>query len=359
MKTLNKACILIYLLNFSFGYSQSPNLEDFKMTNETTPTFLLLEESPTSIYTPDNVKALVVHGFKNFGESMSIEMAPYFFIKNPDRTFYNYIGIDSIGGGVKQYPFRGLNTTNISFGYIDKEFEGIEGERKTYSIGIRTTLLRFYDKNKLHKSATEMANYLSELRPPKEVLIEGEEAIKEYILSINEKEENKKIIANFKKTTKPIFRLDGAMAYSTLYKENIITSGKANRFGTWVTAEASFLLNEGGTSDYNNYFNLLLTARFIKDGFNVDTNAVFYNQHYRDYGGKVEFEFEGFAFAYEYIYRNATIKSERSVGSIRYSLTNDITISGGFGKDFSLKDNLVTLFGINWGFIIGDDSLSF
>ena len=39
--------------------------------------------------------------------------------------------------------FSGLNTTTLSFGYVDKEFAGI-GEAKILCCGFNTTLLRWY-----------------------------------------------------------------------------------------------------------------------------------------------------------------------------------------------------------------------
>ncbi len=375
-----KKIFLFYCIGIcSLTYSQekSTDLGDFKMSSDSSPAFLLVEESPTLIYTTDNLKALVIHGLDNFGESISIEVAPYFFIgtKSTGRTYYKYMGVekDSITGNIKQYPFRGLNTTNISFAYVNKEFEGIEGKRKTFSIGIRTTLLRFYNKDKLISGAVEMAGALANIAPDPDLIeqlinakiekdtvkiAEIESAIKAFYEE--EKVKNKTVIERFKKTTKPFFRLDGAFAYSSLFKENSSSSDMANRFGTWLTAAGSLLLNEDGESAHNNYISILLTGRYIEDGFNVNTeDDIYFNKYYRDFGGKIEFEFGKFTFGYEYISRIGTVNSERSVGNIKFTINENLSISGGFGKDFPLEDNLITTFGVNWGLNLGNSNVSF
>lgn len=363
---------IIFLVCLSYsGWAQDgktdQNLSDFTMSNPSSPAFLLVGESPTEIYTPTNLKALALHVFNNFGESFSIEVAPYFFInrKSKNRTYYKYIGIeeDQTTGEIKQHPFRGLNTTTLSFAYVDKEFEGIEGERKTYSIGLRTTLLRFYDKNKIYNEAKKVGDILKNLEsPPVNVLADAsgddpvKRAIAEKAIIEHYKKEKEKIspqLKEFKKTIKPYVSVDGAIGYSALFKEDKIDSGTANRLGSWITGQGSLILNEGSDSERSNYLNVLISARYIEDEFNINSDDQFFKTFYRDLGAKVELEIGRFSLAYEYISRDGSINSERSVGSLKYILSKDISLIGGFGKDFPVDDNLVTLFGINWGVNFG------
>ncbi|PKV51299.1 hypothetical protein ATE84_3374 [Aquimarina sp. MAR_2010_214] len=368
-KTILFTTVLVYL-SYS-GCAQEgktdQNLSDFTMSNPSSPAFLLVGESPTEIYTPTNLKALALHVFNNFGESFSIEVAPYFFInrKSNNRTYYKYIGIeeDQTTGEIKQKPFRGLNTTTLSFAYVDKEFEGIVGKRKTYAIGLRTTLLRFYDKDKIHGEAKKVGDILKNLdSPPVDVLADAsgddpvKRAIAEKAIIEHYKKEKEKIspqLKEFKKTIKPYVSVDGAIGYSALFKEDKIDSGTANRLGTWITGQGSLILNEGSDSERNNYLNVLVTARYIEDEFNINSDDQFFKTFYRDLGAKVELEIDRFSLAYEYISRDGSINSERSVGTLKYTLSKDITLLGGFGKDFPVDDNLVTLFGINWGVNFG------
>ncbi|APY07080.1 hypothetical protein BWZ20_01630 [Winogradskyella sp. J14-2] len=343
----------------SICVAQNVDLSQFTLSNPSSPAFVLVEETPTAIYTPDNFKALALHALNNFGESFSIEATPYFLInqESKNRTYQKYVGVmKDDSGELKQNPFSGLKTTTISLAYVDKEFSGLPNERKTYSIGARTTLLRFYNKDKVHKNTVAMATALSNIVTPQNVLIQGEEAIQAYY---NEKQDEiNALLKPFEKTIKPIFRLDFAAGYSTMFKENSISSGTANRIGAWLTSETSLILNEGSDAKTNNYFNLFLTARYVEDGFNINTNDDYFTTYYRDFGGKLDFEFGKLTFGYEYISRSGTFTSERSVGNIMYSINKDISISGGFGKDFSVTDdNLLTIFGIHWGLNTGNSKV--
>lgn len=343
------------------------NLNEFQMSNNTSPAFLLLEETVTDIYTPENVKALALHVQNNFGESMAIEVAPYFFMnpKSKNRTYYKYIGVYDDKGELKQNPFSGLNTTTISFAYLKKDYENIESdnENKTFAIGARTTLIRFYNKKKVWDNANEISNALAQLgSPPQKILSmppgpEKEEAIKKYYLEEQKVDERFK---KYQKTIKPIFKIDAAGAYSNLFIDNSVNSNTVNRLGAWLTGEFSLIINEDDEqSSTNNYINLLITARYIEDGFNSSDGLEFSTNYYRDFGGKISMDMGKFSFGYEYISRNGSVSSKRSVGNISFAIDKNITLTGGFGKDFNLTDNLLTLFGVNWGINFGNSSASF
>ncbi len=358
---MKRFSLFILLLVANLGIAQV-DLSQFSMSNNSSPAFLLIEETPTIIYIPDNLKALSIYAMDNLGKSLSLEVNPYFFI-NPnkkDRTFYKYIGVDNESDATKrkQHPFSGLNTTTISFAYLNKAYKGIgNDEKKTYSVGLRTTILRFFKKQEVYQNIVGMQTVLSKINVPVAILGQGEEAIKKYYTEhINE---INVLFKPYQKTIKPVFRLDGAVAYSTLFKENTTNSDTANRFGSWLTAQGSMILNEGSDSKYNNYFNLLLTARYIDDGFNYNAENNYFKLHYLDFGGKIAFDYNKFTFGYEFISRNGSITSSRSVGSISYGISKDIVITGGFGKDFSTtNENLLTVFGINWGLNIGKKNIS-
>lgn len=364
MKKYYYITTLLLLISNSWYSHAQVNLNEFQMSNVTSPAFQLLEETITDVYTPENVKALALHVQNNFGESMAIEIAPYFFIntKSKNRTYYKYIGVTEVAGNLKQNPFSGLNTTTLSFAYLKKDFETIVGddELKTFSIGARTTILRFYNKEKIYNNAQNIATELLSLpSPPSRILTmpdgpEKEEALKKFYIDQQKIDERFK---PFQKTIKPIFKLDGAIAYSSLFKDNSSDAGTVNRFGSWLTGEFSLILNEDDDeSATNNYFNLLFIARYIEDEFNMEIANTFTTNYYRDFGVKANFELGKFTFGYEYLKRHGTISSERSVGNISFAIDKNISITGGFGKDFQADDNLLAIFGINWGLNFGDSS---
>ncbi len=85
---------------------------------------------------------------------------------------------------------------------------------------------------------------------------------------------------------------------------------------------------------------------------------MYFTQYYRDIGGKLEFEFGKLVFGYEFISRQGSIDSERSVGTIKFSTNKKVSLIGGFGKDFKSDDNLITIFGVNWELNLGERTVN-
>lgn len=373
MKNLALLSTLIVLNITTINVLQSQNdskipLSEFNLSNNSSPAFVLVNETPTEIYIPENLKALTLHVLNNFDGNISVELTPYYFLnrKSKSRSFKKYIGIEEKGGKPIQKPFSGTNTTTISFAYANKEFENLINEnRKVFSLGLRTKLFRLYNTQDVNDYSKKITNVL------KKILLELPDEFDDKILEINSnteisdevKEEKKKEILSvyfntesglkhlndlemYKKPLKPFFQIDASIGYSSLFEENKIDSKTLNRFGAWLTSEFSLILNkDSDESKSNNYINLFLTSRYIEDEFNLNENTFYY----RDFGGKIELELGKFSLGYEYIDRNGSIDKERSVGTIKYLINKNISLNGGFGKDFSSEDNLVTLFGINWG----------
>jgi len=356
--------LIVFLSIFSFGQNTvSPDipLSEFNMSNISSPAFVLINESPSEVYVPENLKALVVHSTSNFKGGLSVELMPYYYIntESKDRNFLKFVGIKKTGERVSQNPFSGLNTTTISFAYANKEFENfLDDERKVFSVGARTKLLRFYNKQEMVDYDQRVSKILQDIDWPPHIVTQANEA--------NTEEERSKILNNYlesdegkakigallkkleiyKKPIKPIFQMDGAIGYSTLFKENEINSATVNRLGIWLTSEFSLILNKDSEkSKSNNYFNFFIVGRYVEDGFVNDGSKLYY----RDFGGKIELELGKMSFSYEYINRYGNEKGSRSVGNIGLLISKDISLIGGFGKDFSSEDNLIALFGINWG----------
>ncbi len=94
----------------------------------------------------------------------------------------------------------------------------------------------------------------------------------------------------------------------------------------------------------------------MDEGFNIDEEGFYFNESFWDYGGKLELELNKFKLGYEYLKRSGDEERFRSVGNISYQLNDEIIITGGFGKDFPVDNNLVTILGINWGFDLGEQA---
>ena len=118
------------------------------------------------------------------------------------------------------------------------------------------------------------------------------------------------------------------------------------RFGIWCSADLAMPLNDANS----NYIHIYGVFRYLEDGLNLNTddNMLFTTSDV-DVGTKVEFEFNKLSFGYEYISRTGDNDTSRSLGNIRYKVTEAITITGGFGENFKSDGNTMALFGIQWG----------
>ena len=118
------------------------------------------------------------------------------------------------------------------------------------------------------------------------------------------------------------------------------------RFGVWSTLVASMFLDK--KPDSRNYVNIYGFFRYLRDGesLNVLSNDRF---NVFDVGIKAELEFEKLVLGYEYIDRSGDADGYRSAGTIKYQVWRDVFITGTFGNNFQEQDDLITIFGIQWG----------
>ncbi|QXP60736.1 hypothetical protein [Olleya sp. HaHaR_3_96] len=417
----NRCFKFLFFLVCGFSFAQdNVSVNDFNFESTTNPAFSLLGETSTEINTPDNLKALGLYlsnGFSN--TNIAVEVNPYWLIDfEVDRSYQNYRGLKTnVKGKTYIDPFIGLKTnSSFSIGYIDKQFSGFEVEKKTLAIGYRTTILQFYNTNRLDKIqdviqqidngvqrplnklfeeflAGENINFPGsgscialetdlELKAKYEGLaqdfldrildeqaaddpdalairgvniLSGIDRLKitkgEVVSSYFEDRcENIKNFVTNPKIIKPVFRLDGALGYSVLFKENEVSAATANRFGAWLTADVAVQFN---SQSYLHFYGI---GKYVDDGFNIDSAGLYSNRHFWDYGGKVELELKKLKFSYEYLMRSIDSDQLRSVGNITYQVNNNISVTGGFGKDFPSDNNLVTILGINWGLDLGEVS---
>ncbi len=417
-----KWILFFVLITVQMFGQQVASINDFNFDSVTNPALTLVGESPSEINTPDNLKSLALYlsnGFSN--TNIALETNPYWLIDfEGERSYERYRGIkQNNDGAYKIDPFIGWKTnSSFSLGYIDKKYEGFEDEKQVLAIGFRTTMIKFYNEarvNKIRKtievvdqgvksplnklfetyynaeglnfpgwgSCSEI-NSNSELQSkfqamaqdflerafdeqdpddPDDFAIEckkvleglGRENItKEEIVSeyFEERCNNIESFVNNPKAIKPVFRLDGAIGYSILFIEDNISSSTANRFGSWLTADFAVRFND------NSYLNIYAIGKYIQDEFNINEEGNYFEENFWDVGGKLEIELERFKFSYEYLNRSGFEDQYRSVGNITFQINNKMSLTGGFGRDFPVDDNLVTLLGINWGLDMGESSFS-
>ncbi|KJD31267.1 hypothetical protein PK35_15650 [Tamlana nanhaiensis] len=384
--------IFLVLVGFVTTQQAQTTINDFNFESTTTPAFTLVDETPTAINSPENIKSLAVYVYNGYNNgNIALESNPYWIIPNKkDRSYQDFRGIKlNKKGEFYINPFNGIKTnSSFSFGYVTKQFDGYTGDKKVASIGARTAILQLYSENKvkslvdiISKTAAPYSNEALQKYNGTLVflnLIVTKFDAEEYIINnkipqsyidaansfltknpdFNSNYPDGKSLANayFKEVTdrivkfyynpkdiKPFLRLDGALAYGMLFKENTISSN-VNRFSGWLTLDFAINLikKEKQASQPANYLHIYGIAKYVDDGF-IANQGVFW-----DYGGKVELEFNKLKFAYEYLKRDGFGSQYRSVGNINYQLFKKVSLTGAFGKDFPEENNLITLLGVNW-----------
>jgi hypothetical protein len=148
---------------------------------------------------------------------------------------------------------------------------------------------------------------------------------------------------------KPALALDFAIGYNHRYYNNEFDNNGFGRLGAWSTLAGSFFLSK---KKYNqDYLNLYGFFRYLKEGDNRVISAMANDEFDAfDLGVKAELEFKKITIGYEYINRSGDLEGYRSVGNIKYKAFDNVYLTGTFGNNFEEQDDLVTLFGIQWGF---------
>nr|WP_321245325.1 hypothetical protein [uncultured Psychroserpens sp.] len=398
MKRVFIFLLTLSALNANAQEENKASVNDFNFESSANPAFTIIEETPTAINTPDNIKSLALYVSNGFSNgNIALETNPYWLIPNTkDKSYEDYRGIKKNRHGKDIIdPFKALQTnTSFSMAFTNKEFQGFEEEKKVAAIGLRTTLFQLfsrkqtdkivnvlsdtgqpysddalnkyngnlvftndivtremadeYVKNKtIPQSYIDTANKVLQQNPNyKSIYEDGKGLATAYFDEITER------IVKFyynPKNIKPILRLDGAMAYSLLFKENEFSSNTAKRLGGWITLDLALPFND------KNYFHLYAISRYIDNGFNIDAEQNYFDTSFWDIGGKLELELGKFNLSYEYLQRDGDDEQYRSVGNITYQINKKMSLTGGFGKDFPVgEDNLVTVIGINWALTSGE-----
>lgn len=155
---------------------------------------------------------------------------------------------------------------------------------------------------------------------------------------------------------KPKFSIDFAGAYNHFWDNKDFSSGRFGRLGAWLTMNYNIDLNKDKNEKEKNYLKLFLLNRYIVDKMKFDkASSTYGNNSFYDIGGKLNFEFNKLSFGYEYIQRFGDDENYRSVGSIMYRINDNVSLIGGFGKNFENKDNMIATLGLRWGLNFNND----
>ncbi len=396
--------ILLLSVGLMAQETTTVGINDFNFESTTNPAFTLLEESPTQMNTPTNLRDVAVYlnnGIAN--TNLAVEVNPYWFVApNKRQSYLRYRGFrwkqqsDQTTQTLVHNPFVAYETqTSVTVGYISKKFEGFEEERPVAAVGVRTTLISYYNVSRQNKmkevvqgirqgvsSEQNVAfkqfldlNYTDLVQPDdrfcnressdpllspyleaakvfraqNDLSVSSETILKNYL---GERCELVTAFVNNPKSIRPNFRLDGALAYSWLFAENSVDSATENRFATWLTADVAINFTE------SSYLHGYAIGKYLDDGFQLNANGEFTSETFWDVGGKVELDTNRLRIGVEYLKRFGMGEQERFVGSIVYQLNENLSLVGAFGEDFPDEENLVTLFGINWGIATGNQQFT-
>lgn len=337
----------------------------------TSPGFILLDQAPSSIERPNSPKAFAISAINSFTESNGLpknyaaEFTPFWFFKHPKMNVLKYAGYKMN----KQLPFSSLKLVSLSVAYINKTDTPTSSIINNISVGARTNIIKIRSKNNLKEISEANTNSVNQLKKINDLIVErigpgnpiDPEGYRKQLLkymvffqdSLKEEIEAKRKKISDAILQKPLFALDGAVAYNTFFRNSDFSTQRFGRFGAWATMNLSLNINKKNTS----YCNFYVLGRYLSDGTTKNSIGEYQIQNFMDLGGKLEIEIDKFSLAYEYIYRsNKNSNTFRSTGLLKYRISDNLFLTGAFGKNFGNSNNLVSLLGINWGFSTGNET---
>lgn len=349
--------------------SDSLTLKDLEIPN--TPGFILLDEAPTSIERPNSVKAFTAGVFNSFGQTngfpknYALEVTPFWFFKHgKSMSALKYVGVQ------KGNFSSSIKTISLSLAYINRNDTLTNKPVNNIAFGARFNLFKIYSKKQRADIADAYRLSIFRLKGLDSLLNRAGatpvllvtdpvkyKAITSEVLALIAKKDSVSALKNAV-NVRPVVALDGALAYSTVFVNNDFSTHSFGRFGSWVTLNFAFELNKKQL-EKQNYFNLYFVSRYLSSGNVKNSKGEFGKQNFFDFGGKVEFEFKKISFGYELISRTSKSQNTyRSTGNIKFKIQENLYITGAFGRNYGNSNNLVSLLGINWGLMTGNEKLN-
>jgi hypothetical protein len=366
---LGISCILISM-GVSGQFIDGRRIDLNNISIPSSPGFILLDESPTILDRPASPKAFAVNIYNAFKQSggfptnYGVEFTPFWYFQHPNMTALKFLGYNAEGD--QQLPFSHIRKASLNIAYVKQPDTGSAAGISNLAFGVRTNLFSLRSKRNIQaiKSSNdavveilnafnmeivmldiEDTNYQAKVQELVDAfendpgLIAAEESLQEQI------------------AVKPVFAVDLAFAYSMFFLENTISKQHFGRLGIWTTVNYSAPLVKDPVP--TSYFHVYGIFRYLQDGTTMDSTGSFSRVSNLDFGGKAELEIKNLNLALEYIYRqeeDATGNNYRAVGSLSYRLSNSVAITAAFGRNFGEKYNLITLFGMSFGFNSGNET---
>jgi len=368
-----KQFVILFSMMFgfiTFAFSQTKTTDTISLKDLETPTspaFMLLDQTPTTIEHPNSSKAFVASVLNTFNtttglpQNYAVDFTPFWFVKHPNLTSLSYMGYNA--DKHKQKIFGNLKLASISFAYITSTDSITKNQINNVAIGLRFNLITIRSKKDIEDllaANLKAVSLLKELDGGLDAYVDRglivtdsalyHKKVQKYYADLASKPAQKNDLRDIL-NRKPVFTLDGAVGYNNFFLDNNYSNSHFGRFGAWTTLNYAKNL-DSLSSDYINFYAL---GRYISDG-TVLVNNKYTTQNYYDFGGKLEFEFRNLSIGYEYIYRSNDLTGTfRSNGQIKYKVSDQVILTGAFGKNFGTNNNLISLLGINWGISTGNE----
>jgi hypothetical protein len=366
--------VLVFFTECYCQISKPISLKDLTIPNA--PAFTLLDYAPSTIDRPGTAKALSANLVSladqgGIPKNFAIEAAPFWFFKN-NLNVFRYYGIDEKSGKEKNI-FSNARNASVSIGSISTDSGLNQSFNANYlAIGLRINPIRILPKSlatALWTTINNISNRQNQLSKP---IINN--CIRNYEVNTAEYDTciARSLSLSFAKDSilltyednlqklidiKPLFLLDIAGAGSWTFKNNNWDQNHRYKTGIWATIATNFPMS--GISDLTkmlsnkNYINIYALARYINADTTIDFKQ-FSTQHFFDFGGRFELEFNQLSLSFESVHRFSQdaegFNSNRNVGIIQFKLNDHFYVSGTFGKNFGNVNNLIAIFGLNLGF---------
>lgn len=347
MRTLNILVILISCSSLAQSYGNA-DLKKVEILNSTA--LSLLDNSAAIISSNPNVKEFNI----NTESLESISFDGNLFSSNMKGL--EYYGLGSKTKDIKSFTMRKMQMPTVSGAYNKND------SISKVAIGIKFNIFTLYNSSseEMRDKYDSMRKDMVDLSAAAHAQVQREGFVRDttgayytrygqVLKELTDKEKSDKEIdaTNFNDILKaPLLTLDIASAYSMLMPAKNFDKSQSGRFGAWSTL--TFTLGKG-----DEHLKLYGFCRYLQENSDYDSKNSKFNNHtnFFDIGSKAQFDWNKISVGYEYIKRNGGGKNYRSVGFVQYKVSDNLYVTGGFGKNFesALNDETVSLLGIRWG----------
>lgn len=380
-------CLLLLPWLSAHGQDNTDTIPFLDLTPPASPAFNLLDVSPVTVERPATVRALAVNianaignGSNGFPKNFALQVAPYWLFSHPNMNIYKYNGMVMDPNAApanrlqfKQNIFYGLRNTSFSAASVNKDSGQATATSASNFIAFsvkanvinvrRRRVLEAMDTSirGINKMFSLLLNAAVDTCQKKFVPPAPEymDCIAATVfldsISINRRRGQYDSLLSIR----PLFTVDVALATSMAFANNNFSDNHLYRTGGWITACFSKPLDKNSESSlsalYNtkNYLNVYGLFRVLSEDNSTDFKT-FKTQTNIDFGGRLEFELNQVAISFESVYRavvnDKSSSTARNVVIVQYKLSDNLFVTGTFGKNFGDQHNLVSFLGLNWGF---------